>query len=190
MVCKFLECAMQHWRVGLYCADQYYEEVNIRRVIFQGDSLSPLLFVMALMPLSGILNNTGEGFILEKNGLKLNHLDDLKLFSRNNIILESLLHTVKLFSSSICMNFGLDECATTSVVRGKLVESNNVILTKDITTPALDIFDFYKYLGMFENVVTEDSLIKNKVTTNNKERIRKILKSSCNGSNVMVAINT
>ena len=138
MVCKFLECAMQHWRVSLHCADQYYGEVNIRRGIFRGDSLSPLLFVMALMPLSGILNNTGKGFILEKNGLKLNHLlyiDDLKLFSRNNTELESLLHAVKVFSSSICIKFGLDKCATTSVVRGKLVESNNEILTKDITTP-------------------------------------------------------
>jgi len=37
---------------------------------------------MALMPLSSILNNTGKGFVLEKNGLQLNHmlyLDDLKL---------------------------------------------------------------------------------------------------------------
>ena len=120
---------------------------------------------MTLMPLSGILNNTGKGFMLEKNGLKLNHLlytDDLKLFSRNDTELESFLHTIKLFGSSVCMNFGLDKCATTSVVRGKLVESNHVILTKDITIPALDIFDSYKYLGMFKNAVTDDSLIKNK----------------------------
>ena len=88
------------------------------------------------------------------------------------------------------MNFGLDNCATTSVVRSKSVESNNVILTNDITIPTLDIFDFYNYLGMFENAITEDSLIKNKVTTNYKKRIRNTLKSSLNGSNVIVAVNT
>ena len=69
---------------------------------------------------------------------------DLKLFSRNNTEFESLLHTVKLFSSSIYMNFGLHKCATASVVRGKLIESNNVILTNDITILAMNIFDLYK----------------------------------------------
>ena len=43
---------------------------------------------------------------------------------------------------------------------------------------------------MLENVVTEDSLIKNKVFTKYNKRIRMILKFSLNGSNVIVAINT
>ena len=35
---------------------------QIRRGIFQGDSLSPLLFCMALNPLSKELNRTGYGY--------------------------------------------------------------------------------------------------------------------------------
>ena len=35
--------------------------MQIRRGIFQGDSLSPLLFCMALNPLSKELNRTGYG---------------------------------------------------------------------------------------------------------------------------------
>ena len=36
--------------------------MQIRRGIFQGDSLSPLLFCMALNPLSTELNRTGCGY--------------------------------------------------------------------------------------------------------------------------------
>ena len=56
--------------------------VNIRRGIFQGDSLSPILFVLCLIPLSALLNGMGDGYKLGKYHGKINHLlfmDDLKL---------------------------------------------------------------------------------------------------------------
>jgi len=95
-----IQNVMKYWKVSLYCADQCYGEVTIiMRGIYQGDSLSSLLFVLALMPLPGVLNNTGKCFILEKNGQKVNHLlylDNLKLFARTKTELESLLKTVQI----------------------------------------------------------------------------------------------
>ena len=41
---------MKKWKVELTCAKQELGEVNIKRGIFQGDALSPLLFVIALIP--------------------------------------------------------------------------------------------------------------------------------------------
>ena len=79
-----------------------HREVDIRRGIFQGDSLSHLLFIMALMPLSTILNTTNKGFCLNKADLVLNYflyLDNLKLFAKTRSDLESLVSTVKLFSN-------------------------------------------------------------------------------------------
>ena len=58
--------------------------------------------------------------------------------------MESLLKVVELFSSSMCMSFGLNKCTTTSVMRGKLVESSNVALADNATIQALDVLDFYK----------------------------------------------
>ena len=59
--------------------------MRIRCGISKGDSLSPLLFCMALIPLSQLLNSTGYGYkIMEK---KINHLfymDDLKLYAQND----------------------------------------------------------------------------------------------------------
>ena len=43
-ICKLLEKSMKPWCVELTCGKHVLGKVNIRRGIFQGDSLSPLLF--------------------------------------------------------------------------------------------------------------------------------------------------
>ena len=92
------------------------------------------------------------------------------------------------FSSSIRMTFGLNKRATASVMRGKLVESNDVNLDYDVTIQAVDVLDSYKHLGMLENEVIKDSKIKSIRVTSNY--IRKVLKSSLNGRSVSIVKNT
>ena len=46
---------MGKWKVMLCSGNSELGEVEIKRGIFQGDSLSPLVFVLALIPLSLIL---------------------------------------------------------------------------------------------------------------------------------------
>ena len=61
------------------------QEVDINRGIFQGDSLFPLVFVLALIPLSLTLRKTKAAYEFSESKNKINHLflDDLKLYSRN-----------------------------------------------------------------------------------------------------------
>ena len=47
--------SMEKWTAMLSSGNAELGEVEIKRVIFQGDSLSPLMFVLALIPLSLIL---------------------------------------------------------------------------------------------------------------------------------------
>ena len=47
--------SMEKWKVMLCSGNSELGEVEIKRRIFQGDSLSPLMFVLALIPLSLIL---------------------------------------------------------------------------------------------------------------------------------------
>ena len=56
-------------------------EIDIKRGIFQGYSLSPLVFVLKLIPLSLILRKARAAYEFSRSKGKINHLlfmDDLK----------------------------------------------------------------------------------------------------------------
>ena len=52
---KFIENIMQNWGLELTAGGKSLTAVKILREIFQEDALSPLLFVIAMMPLDHIL---------------------------------------------------------------------------------------------------------------------------------------
>ena len=100
--------SLNKWKTNLYADGKLLGSVPIRRGIFQGDAFSPLLFVIALLPLTHILRETGMGYQLEKNGAKVNHLffmDDLKMFGKNDKEIDSLIKTVWQCSEDIKMKF-------------------------------------------------------------------------------------
>jgi hypothetical protein len=88
--------------------------IKINRGIFQCDSLSPLLFCIALNPLTNELNRSKCGYQVYGTERKIDHLlymDELKLIWRNEEELRNQIKTVKIFSDDIEMKFGLGECA-------------------------------------------------------------------------------
>ena len=69
--------SVENWKVTL-------GEVEIKRGIFQGDSLFPLVFVLALIPLGLILRKAKAAYEFSESQEKINHLlfmDDWKLYS-------------------------------------------------------------------------------------------------------------
>ena len=53
--------SMNKWKTSLYADGKLLKSVPIRRGIFQGNSFSPLLFVIALLALIHIFRETGWG---------------------------------------------------------------------------------------------------------------------------------
>ena len=93
----------------LFRGKHYFEVLDINNGIFKGDSLSPLVFCLALTPCSYELNDTGCGYKIGEE--KINHLlsmDDLKLYGKNDKELDGLLCTVKKFSDDTGMEFVLN----------------------------------------------------------------------------------
>ena len=112
--------------------------VKIRRGIFQGDSLSPLLFCMAIDPLSKLLSKDQGGYNLSAGrqrdpAKRVNHLfmDDLKVYGSNNIQLCHLLRIVHTFSQDIGMRFGLEKCAKCTLRQGKKAHTKNLPLSEE-----------------------------------------------------------
>ena len=71
-------------------------EVNVRRGIFQGDSVLPLLFALSMLPLSLILKKVNACYKWGKKEYKLNHLfmDDLKLYAMSEEQTNTLVRTM------------------------------------------------------------------------------------------------
>ena len=63
-VTTFLERSMENWQTELTSSCTSLVNVNIRRRIFQGDSLSPLIFVICMIPLSKVLLKAKAGYLL------------------------------------------------------------------------------------------------------------------------------
>ena len=108
-----IEESMNKWKINLYADRKLLGSVPIRRGIFQGDSFSPLLFVIALLPLIHILRETGMGYQLEKNEAKEG---ERRISEKNNtahLNRKNLFLALKTWAKSVmrykCCFLGLDE---------------------------------------------------------------------------------
>ena len=63
---EFLKASMENWRTDLTLCGESLGSVNIRRGIFQGVSLSPLLFILCMIPFSSTLQKANTGYELKE----------------------------------------------------------------------------------------------------------------------------
>ena len=111
-ILNFIEEIIKNWRVELIAGGRSLAETKIQRGIFQGDALSLLLFIIAMMPLNHKLKKCTAGYKLSRSQEKINHLmymDDIKLFAINEKELETLIHTIRIYSKDIGMEFGIEK---------------------------------------------------------------------------------
>ena len=126
-----LQKSMQQWRLSLTANGDDLGEVNLKRRIFQGDSLSSLLFVLSMVPLSLILKKVNACYKWGRKEYKLNHLlflDGLKPYAKSEEQTNMLVRTVYVFSTDIDMDFGINKCGILTMKRVKIVKSEGMKL--------------------------------------------------------------
>ena len=122
---------MEKWKVMLCSGNSELDEVEIKQGTFQGDFLSPLVFVLELILLSLILRKAKAGYEFSESKEKIDHLlfmDNLKLYSRSEKRLDSLVQTARVFSEDLGMEFGIEKCAVLVMEKGKIVKSVGIEL--------------------------------------------------------------
>ena len=131
------------------------QPIQYLRGIFQGDSLSVLLFILSVNPLSYLLNKL-QGYRIAKKGNRnqnishLNFVDDLKLFATNMNKIKLLFDKVTQFSNDIGMKIGQSKCSYIVVERGKITAATEPITINNVIINPMKEGDSYKYLGQDE----------------------------------------
>ena len=153
--------SFKHWGKHIeYRGYQYYQWY------ISGDSLSPILFCVALIPLSKLLTNTGYGYKIYDYRNQLFYTDDLKLLVRNDQQIQGLLKIVKQFSADIRMEFGLDKCTKATFFDGKLMKAKNMTLDTATVVKDLEPEESYKYLGVTKGDWIQYSSMREKIGNN------------------------
>jgi len=189
---SFISESMKKWNTELNAGQTRLGNVKIKRGIFQGDSLSPLLFVLTMIPLTLLLRKINIFYEVKKKGERINHLlfmDDLKLFAKDKDQIDSLVNTVRIFSEDIKMEFGLSKCGVLIIKRGKVVESDGLCMPDGAMMRNIEESG-YKYLGVLEVDGIKHDQMKDQVKKEYTRRVRNILKSKLNGGNIISAINS
>ena len=156
--------SFEKWRVMLCAGNSELGEVDIKRGIFQGDSLSPLVFVLALIPLSLILRKVKAAYEFSGSKVKINHLlfmGDLKLYSRNEKELDLLVQTISIFSKYLGMEFGIEKCAMLLTEQGKIVKSVGIELLDGKVIKSLQEGESYKYLRIHNSNDNSQNMMLN-----------------------------
>ena len=188
----FLNNSMKSWKLELNALGKSLEEVNIRTGNFQGNSLSPLLFVLCMFTLTWLLRRAKAGYEWGNKGFKSNHLlfiDDLKLFAKSKNQIDFLVQTVYLLSEDIVMQFGIKKCGVFIMERGKVIRIDGIRLPDGKHMKDIDETG-YTFLGILETDKIKEKEMKEKFSKEFLRRLSRILRSKLNGRNKITAANT
>lgn len=180
---QFIKRITENWKIELNYDGEVIQKKQIRKGILQGDSLSPLLFVLCLDPLSRKLNSIYPLLSIESTEKKeyaTNHLlfvDDLKLFAESEHSLQKMVNEVRCFLENTGLMINYNKSATNSVACESYFKK-------------FDYENGYKYLGIIENSKGEQ-LQKNIISIKEviANRVEILCQTKLNSRNLFAAIN-
>ena len=159
--------------------------VKYKRGLFQGESLSPLLFFLAIAPISQVLNRT-KGYTLwhigERNTMShLLYMDDIKIYAGGPDKLREARECVETTSKAIGMRCGVRKCGTAHMQKGKVLAGSDNPERSEESIRSLEKGTTYKYLGLEQLFEVDDSKNKACLINELRRRLPKVWSSHLNG---------
>lgn len=192
---KFLKSLMKKWRVRYEAKNpggkiERSNYLQIRSGVLQGDSFSPLLFCLAMAPISYAINTVEGRYVTASGKLKglqtsashLFYMDDLKLFANSAESLSDQIKIVASVSRAINMKLNVKKCARVHFIPKRL-RKEQVQSTEeptpdgDIVFPTLDGEAVYKYLGIEQKLGLQEAEAWDRVTAKSSEIAQKLWNS-------------
>ena len=129
---------------------------------------------------------------MSKSQEKINYLmymDDIKLFAKNEKELETLIHTVIIYSQDIGMEFGIEKCDLI-MKSGQWHLTDGMELPNQCKIRTLGEKETYKYSGILEADTIKQVKMKEKIKKEYLRRTRKLLETNLCSRNLIKGINT
>ena len=118
------------------------------------------------------------------------YMDEIKLFAKNEKELETLIHTVIIFSQDIGMEFGIEKCAMLVMKSGKRHMTDGIELPNYDKIKTHGENETYKYLGILEADSIKQVEMKDKIRKEHPRRTTKLLEIKLSSRNLIKGINT
>ena len=156
-----------------------------------GRSLSLLLFVFCMIPLTSLLRKVTVSYEYVDKEFRINHLlfiNDLILFAKNQGQIDSLVQTVHFFRKDIRMEIGVSKSDVLVLKRGKVVQPTGLVLPDGQMMRENDE-NILWVLWEWIRLKKKKTDIKERFASEYKRRLKLVLKSKLNGNNKVLAIN-
>ena len=200
---SLLASFVQNWRTQLelgFGVNQTCIPIEIRKGIYQGDSLSPALFCLCLFPICLALKRF-QGYSLGKPRCRdsqcaithLYYIDDLKIYSSSRKELERM-HMITVLSD-VSTEAGLQFCVEKSNVciieRGKIADPSDGTEVNAIDSiEHIDPDRPYKYLSVLQTSRPHTDDVVDKVSNKCLKRANIVWSSDLSGFHKVKAHNT
>ena len=118
------------------------------------------------------------------------YIDEIKLFSKNEKELKTLIHAVRIYSQDIGMEFGIEKCTMLLMKSGKRHMTDGIELPNQDKIRTRGENETYKYLGILEADTIKQVEMKDKIQKEYLRRTRKLLETKLSSRNLIKGINT
>ncbi|BFU22217.1 Reverse transcriptase (RNA-dependent DNA polymerase), putative [Entamoeba histolytica] len=156
------------WRIRIgYRYKEEIREVKIKNGILQGDSISPLLFILQMNIISDVIDRTNEKRLKVKHVL---YMDDIKVTNETKkkgmeMVHKNIIETIEVIEMEV-------NVSKSGVMKKRNIEIQDNM--KDI--PIIDSEHQYKYLGVYQFTRNDDLGCIERISKSVEEGIKEINK--------------